>query len=86
MQSFITKIIFKRELSHQEQYALWRYALKSINSIAVTGATQFENTLEWEIDYSYSGIDEMEAKRRFADFLKKQEQLIQDFSFYEKAA
>ena len=82
-QHFYTKIIFKRELSHTEQYAFWRYALKSIKSISVTGATKFENIIEWKIDFSDSNLSEEDAKKQFTNFLRKQKRIIKDYSFYQ---
>ncbi len=84
--SFNTKIVFRRSLSNQEQFAFWNGALKSIKQVSVSGTTEFENNMDWRIDYSDSNVDEFEAKRRFSDFLYSQRNLIQDFSFYESQA
>lgn len=80
--SFHTKIIFHHPLSNQEQFALWTNALRSIDKIAVSGATQFENSLEWCIDYSDCDLTEFEAKKSFSNFLEMQSDIIKDFSFY----
>lgn len=81
--SFNTNIIFRRSLSNQEQFAFWRNAISSIQKIAVSGATQFDNKIDWSIDYSESNLNELEAKKRFSNFLAKQKDIIKDFSFYK---
>ncbi len=84
--SFNTKIIFRRSLSNQEQFAFWNNATSSIKKIAVSGATQFENVMDWSIDYSESNLNESEAIKRFSKFLERQKDIIEDFSFNQATA
>lgn len=81
--SFNTKIVFRRSLSNQEQFAFWRNAISSIKQIAVSSATQFKNNMDWSIDFSESNLNEIEAKKHFSNFLERQKDIIQDFSFYQ---
>ena len=83
--SFNTKIIFSRSLSNQEQFAFWNNAIKSIKKITVSGATQFENNIDWSIDYSDSNLNEFEAKKYFSKFLERQQDIIKYFKFYKIA-
>ena len=81
--TFNTKIVFRRSLSNQEQFAFWSNALRSIRQLAVSGPTRFQNNLDWSIDYSDSDLEEFEAKKRFSKFLERQNDIIKDFSFYK---
>lgn len=83
IKSFNTKIIFSRALSRQEQFAFWSHALTSVKKLVVSGQTHFSSTIDWNIDYSDSNLNEFEAKKRFAIFLEKQQDLIKDFTFYK---
>lgn len=84
--SFNTKIIFRRTLSNQEQYAFWSNAIGSIKKIAVSGVARFDDNIDWSIDYSDSNLNEYEAKKHFSQFLEKQRDIIKDFSFYKPLA
>lgn len=81
--SFNTKIVFRRSLSNQEQFAFWNNIIGSISKIAVSGNTQFKNNMDWNIDYSDSDLNEFETKKYFSKFLEKQKDIIKDFSFYK---
>lgn len=85
IKSFNTKIVFSRSLSNQEQFAFWNKAIHSIKNTAVSGATQFQNKMEWSVDYSETNLNEFEAKKRFTKFLERQKDIIKDFSFYKPA-
>ncbi len=86
VKSFNTKIIFRRSLSHQEQFAFWNKIIVNFAKMAISSSTHFRQDMDWSIDYSDSNLNEYEAKKRFSVFLERENAIIKDYSFYQPFA
>jgi hypothetical protein len=82
---FMLLIKFRKALTGPEQNSFWDKIVDCLKSIkAFGGGAQDVFTLNWEIDYGYSPLDEHHIKKHIASFLEKQHELISDFQFYSK--
>lgn len=81
---FMLHIRFRRALNGPEQNAFWIQTSNCLQQVGAFGCGgQDVFSLQWEIDYSQSALQEFAIKKHIAQFLEHQPELIKDYYFYK---
>ncbi len=82
---FVLKVSFRQAMTGPEQNMFWNSMSNCLKNIsAYGGGSQDVFSLNWNIDYSRTSLDEFSVKKHIATFLEQQFDIVGDFSFYKK--